>query len=113
MKYPTWRSPAGSVELLILAWFSRQNVRESLQQRQVTQPWGNPYAQLEAAFRARVDDALTCFQADPIFGPVLLDLVRHQLSLVDLGDVIGCITIGGGLHATHGAATEADSPTRV
>ncbi len=91
--YPSQSRPVGTDTLLILAWFSTLDLRALLQRKQHEQPWKNPSHLLEEVLHTCLDDALVCLRGDPIYGPVLLCLVRSCISRVDLQDSTWAISL--------------------
>ena len=93
--HPSWSRPVDRDVLLLLAWFSTLNLRSQLEQKQREQSWKHPPQLLDELLHACIDDALSCFQADPIYGPAFLSLARYRLADVDLQSVAWAIDLEG------------------
>lgn len=92
-KNPTWNYPVDTATLLLLAWCSSLDLRTVLKQRQQAQSWKHAHHLLEEIVQERVDEALTCLQGDPLYGPVLLQLVRYHIALVHVPFIASAIAI--------------------
>jgi hypothetical protein len=100
--HPSCSCPVDSNALLLLAWFSTRDVRALIERKKREQQWKHPPQLLEETLRASIDEALACFQDDPIYGPAFLHLARYRLAGVDLQSVAWAIDLEGLVDPSNG-----------
>lgn len=90
-------SAVNTESLLLLTWLSTLDLQAQIREDQEAHPGNSSYRQLPAfpqeRVRAQIDLALTCFQRDPIYGPLLAALVRDRLTYVDFLPVVWAIEV--------------------
>jgi hypothetical protein len=91
-KAPTWTLPVDRETLHVLAWFSSLDLLAAFKLAQQKQSWRHPHYVLEQIVRVRLDEALVCVQGDPLFGPLLEQLVRYRIARLDLSNIAAAIS---------------------
>jgi len=84
-----------SKTLVILAWCSTLDLRLHLERKRREQPRKRLPQLLDEVLYASIDDALACFDGDPIYGPLWVSLARYGLASVDVERVTSAIALEG------------------